>query len=141
MLYMDPMVPLFHGKVYRMIQQITALAGQDVAASIKENFKANMRRIFNELRAKGVSQADIADKIGVDRSQFSRYMLGHLPRLSNLQKMLDAFNEYMPVDPEDLFRDPEKTKRDDSDGIRAFTKFIQSTLENAGYELKPKKKP
>lgn len=77
----------------------------------------------------GLSQAEISDELGVDKSMVSRWFSGSTPQVENQKKLAALFH----TDPEGLFRHP------DDDWLTKFFKDrsrdeierIKNTLEAA----------
>jgi transcriptional regulator with XRE-family HTH domain len=107
--------------------------GDDVAASIREAFRFNVKRILADLKAEGVLQQDIAKKLDMPSSQLSRWTgMGMIPHASTLDQFILVVNRFLPVakriKPEDLFRDPEGSENAKED-------LIKELARRAGYEI------
>lgn len=75
-----------------------------MAADLSELFRANVR---NRLDAIGISQADLAKRLGVTRSFVSQMLSGHRrPGLDTLQTFADALD----CKPADLLGAPKKSR-------------------------------
>ncbi len=105
-----------------------SLLGEDVAASIRENFRANIGRIFDTLRdTQGVTQTRLAEKMGVPLSLLSQMRSGkYFPSVDQMQRLLNVLNEYMDVQPEDLIKNPHKKAAED---------LLVELARRAGYTL------
>ena len=81
----------------------------EVAASVREYFGKNVTRLLTELRAKGVLQKDIAERLELHTTQLSHWKAGNVPEADTLQAFIDLVNEFgVPCEPEDLFINPLK---------------------------------
>jgi len=104
---------------------------KDVGENFKKPFPTILRKLLDE---KNISQAKLAEIIGVERQAISYYTLGvTLPNIEKLEKMADYFEvttEYL------LGRSPYKTSENDAIGkeLKLSDGAIQ-TLKNATFDV------
>ncbi len=120
----SPMQPVHSGP------RLSTGLGDDVAASIRAFFKANIVKILDELRDRGVKQKAIAEEFGVGPTAISQMKSGaYFPSPEQMDRLLEVLNKHMPVEYEDLFRDPAKKQSATKD-------LIAELARRAGYDLK-----
>jgi hypothetical protein len=107
--------------------------GDDVAASIREAFRFNVKRILADLKAEGVLQQDIAKKLDMPTSRWTG--MGMIPHASTLDQFILVVNRFLPVEkrikPEDLFRDPEGSENAKEDLIRELARRAGFKIEKS----------
>lgn len=92
-------IALKHSLAFAKLQGMSTMA-----ADLSELFRANVR---NRLDAIGISQADLAKRLGVTRSFVSQMLSGHRrPGLDTLQTFADALD----CKPADLLGAPKKSR-------------------------------
>lgn len=96
--------------------------GVDVAASIREFFKANINRVLDELKTRGLTQEVVAGSLDVSSSHLSHWRKGQMPRdWEKLEKFCDLYG----VEPGELFMNPTKIEAY-RNGVKAFeTEIIE----------------
>ena len=94
------------------------LCGEDVAASVRDNFRANFEAILEE---RDIVQRDFAKLIGVDPAVITFWKKGHrYPETAQLDRIVDA----LKIEPEELFVDPKRRRL-----RRAKDRLLQAARE------------
>ena len=90
-------------------------------------FGDNLKRI---LREKNISQKQLSQKIGLHPMQISRWMMAKSqPSFDSIAAICEVIN----IEPDQLFRNPEKTEEFNKEEMALFQKFqqFQKTFTNA----------
>jgi len=99
-----------------------------VAASVRENFGANLRRLLADARRDtGMTQETFAEKLGVLPQKVSQWKAGVFPR----PEQIDAIAAALDVPAAELFRDREA----------AVENLISELAKRAGFEVVKRPKP
>lgn len=102
--------------------------GDDVAASVLDNFRANLSRLLETLKSSGVSHEEFASRLGVAPQKVSQWKGGVFPR----PKQIDEIAKALGVSSEALFRESVSVDARDLEAA------VRNLADSLGFELKPK---